>query len=57
MKPTTILTVATTGLIIALPMAKYLQVPVIYTQKECNIVIADTYIAAYLSKTVGKNLW
>jgi xanthine phosphoribosyltransferase len=55
MKPTKILTVATTGLVIALPMAKYLQVPVVYARKERNIVMADTYIAAYSSKTVGKN--
>lgn len=54
-KPTKILTVATTGLVIALPMAKYLQVPVVYARKERNIVMADTYIAGYSSKTVGKN--
>jgi adenine/guanine phosphoribosyltransferase-like PRPP-binding protein len=33
MKPTKILTVATTGLVIALPMAKYLQVPVVYARQ------------------------
>ena len=54
-KATKILTVATTGLVIALPMAKYLQVPVVYARKERNVVMADTYIAAYSSKTVGKN--
>jgi xanthine phosphoribosyltransferase len=54
-KPTKILTVATTGLVIALPMAKYLQVPVVYARKERNIVMADTYQAGYSSKTVGKN--
>jgi xanthine phosphoribosyltransferase len=54
-KPTKILTVATTGLVIALPMAKHLQVPVVYARKERNVVMADTYIAAYSSKTVGKN--
>lgn len=54
-KPTKILTVATTGLVLALPMAKYLQVPVVYARKERNVVMADTYIAAYSSKTVGKN--
>lgn len=54
-KPTKILTVATTGLVIALPMAKYLQVPVVYARKERNVVMADTYIAGYSSKTVGKN--
>jgi xanthine phosphoribosyltransferase len=35
--------------------AKYLQVPVVYARKERNIVMADTYIATYSSKTVGKN--
>lgn len=55
LRPTKILTVATTGLVIALPMAKYLQVPVVYARKERNVVMADTYQASYSSKTVGKN--
>jgi xanthine phosphoribosyltransferase len=55
MKPTKILTVATTGLIIALPMAKFLQVPVVYARKERSVVMASTYQAPYSSKTVGKN--
>jgi xanthine phosphoribosyltransferase len=55
LKPTKILTVATTGLVIALPMAKYLQVPVVYARKERNLVMADTYKAAYSSKTVGQD--
>jgi len=54
-KPSKILTVATTGLVIALPMAKYLQVPVVYARKERNVVMADTFKAGYSSKTVGKN--
>ncbi|KAL7566168.1 hypothetical protein ACA910_011243 [Epithemia clementina (nom. ined.)] len=54
-KPSKILTVATTGLVIALPMAKYLQVPVVYARKERNVVMADTYKAGYSSKTVGLN--
>mmetsp|Transcript_2882 Transcript_2882/g.6797 ORF Transcript_2882/g.6797 Transcript_2882/m.6797 type:complete len:209 (-) Transcript_2882:479-1105(-) len=54
-KPTKILTVATTGLVIALPMAKYLQVPVVYARKERNVVMADTYKASYSSNTVGNN--
>jgi xanthine phosphoribosyltransferase len=54
LKPTKILTVATTGLVIALPMAKYLQVPVVYARKERNVVMAETYKASYSSKTVGK---
>jgi xanthine phosphoribosyltransferase len=55
LKPTKILTVATTGLVIALPMAKYLQVPLVYARKERSVVMADTYKAIYSSKTVGKN--
>jgi xanthine phosphoribosyltransferase len=54
-KPTKILTVATTGLVVALPMAKYLQIPCVYARKERNIVMANTYSASYSSKTVGKN--
>jgi xanthine phosphoribosyltransferase len=54
-KPTKILTVATTGLVIALPMAKYLQVPVVYARKERSVVMADTYKAGFFSNTVGKN--
>lgn len=54
-KPTKILTVATTGLVVAIPMAKYLQVPVVYARKERNVVMSDTFKAAYSSKTVGKN--
>ena len=55
LKPNKILTVATTGLVIALPMAKYLQVPVVYARKERNVVMADTFKSGYSSKTVGKN--
>jgi len=54
-KPTKILTVATTGLVIAIPMGKYLQVPVVYARKERNVVMSSTFQAAYSSKTVGKN--
>jgi xanthine phosphoribosyltransferase len=55
LRPNKILTVATTGLVIALPMAKYLQVPCVYARKERNMVMANTYTASYSSKTVGKN--
>ena len=55
MKPSKILTVATTGLVIALPMAKYLNVPCVYARKERNAVMADTFRAGYTSKTVGKS--
>lgn len=54
-KPNKILTVATTGLVIALPLAKYLQVPVVYARKERTVVMADTFKAGFASKTVGKN--
>ena len=54
-KPNKILTVATTGLVVAIPLAKYLQVPVVYARKERNVVMADTYQAGYSSRTVGKN--
>jgi xanthine phosphoribosyltransferase len=54
-KPTKILTIATTGLVIALPMAKYLQVPVVYARKERTAVMADTFQAGFASRTVGKN--
>jgi len=53
--PTKILTIATTGLVLAIPMAKYLQVPVVYARKERNVVMSNTYQASYSSKTVGKN--
>ena len=54
-RPTKILTVATTGLVIALPMAKYLQVPVVYARKERNVAMAETFKASYSSNTVGSN--
>jgi len=54
-KATKILTVATTGLIIAMPMASELQVPVVYARKERSLVMADTFQAAYSSNTVGSN--
>jgi len=54
-RPSKILTVATTGLVIALPMAKYLQIPVVYARKERNVVMADAYQAGYSSNTMGKN--
>jgi len=54
-RPTKILTVAATGLIIAIPMAKYLQVPVVYARKERSNVMSDTWQASYSSDTVGKS--
>lgn len=55
LKPNKILTIATTGLVLAIPMAKYLQVPVVYARKERNVVMSDTFIAGFSSNTVGKN--
>lgn len=52
-RATKIVTIATTGLVIALPLAKYLQVPVVYARKERNVIMADTYKARYSSDTVG----
>jgi xanthine phosphoribosyltransferase len=54
-KPTKILTVATTGLVVAIPMAKYLQVPLVYARKQRSVVMADTFEAGYNSKTIGKD--
>lgn len=44
-KPSKILTAATTGLVFAIPMAKYLQVPVVYARKERSVVMSNTYQA------------
>ena len=54
-KPNKVITVATTGLVIALPIAKYLGIPMVYARKERNVVMSDTFKASYSSKTVGKN--
>ncbi|KAL7489384.1 hypothetical protein ACHAW6_014979 [Cyclotella cf. meneghiniana] len=54
-KPNKILTIATTGLVIAIPMAKYLQVPLVYARKQRSVVMADTFEAGYNSKTIGKD--
>lgn len=42
-------------MVLAIPMAKYLQVPVVYARKERNVVMSNTYKAGYSSNTVGKN--
>lgn len=54
-RPSKILTVATTGLVLAIPMAKYLQVPLVYARKQRSVVMADTFEATYGSKTIGQN--
>ncbi|KAL7543326.1 hypothetical protein ACHAXR_012678 [Thalassiosira sp. AJA248-18] len=54
-KPSKILTIATTGLVIAIPMAKYLQVPLVYARKQRSVVMADTFDAGYNSKTIGQD--
>lgn len=56
LRPTKILTVGASGLVIALPMAKYLQIPVVYARKERNAVMADSYSATYSSTTTGKDV-
>jgi len=50
-----ILTIATTGLVIAIPMAKYLQVPLVYARKQRSVVMANTFDAGYNSKTNGQD--
>ena len=54
-KPSKILTIATTGLVIAIPMAKYLQVPLVYARKQRSVVMANTFDAGYNSKTIGRD--
>mmetsp|Transcript_6663 Transcript_6663/g.15109 ORF Transcript_6663/g.15109 Transcript_6663/m.15109 type:complete len:799 (+) Transcript_6663:59-2455(+) len=54
-KPSKILTIATTGLVIGIPMAKYLQVPLVYARKKRSVVMADTFDAGYNSKTIGQD--
>lgn len=55
LKPTKVLTVATTGLVVAIPIAKYLQVPCVYARKQRTVVMSNCYHASYTSKTVGMN--
>jgi len=52
-RPNKILTVATTGLILALPMAAELQIPVVYARKQRSLVMSETYHAFYNSRTKG----
>ena len=54
-KPNKILTIATTGLVVAIPIAKYLQVPLVYARKQRSVVMADTFDAGYNSKTIGQD--
>lgn len=54
-KPSKILTIATTGLVLAIPMAKYLQVPLVYARKQRSVVMADTFDAGYNSRTMGQD--
>lgn len=55
LRPSKILTVATTGLVLAIPMAQILQVPVVYARKQRSVVMSDSYIASYSSKNHGSN--
>ena len=54
-KPTKILTIATTGLVVAIPMAKYLQVPLVYARKQRSVVMADVFDVGYNSNTIGQD--
>lgn len=54
-RPTKILTVATTGLIIAMPIAKLLQIPVVYARKSRSVDMSDPYVATYRSTNVGSS--
>jgi len=53
-RPTKLLTVATTGLAVAVPVAQVLQIPMIYARKQRSVVMAESFIATYSSRTVGK---
>ncbi|CAM9851479.1 unnamed protein product [Chrysoparadoxa australica] len=53
LRPTKILTIATTGLVIAAPMAALLQVPVVYARKQRSMVMSDYHVTSYSSKTQG----
>jgi xanthine phosphoribosyltransferase len=55
LRPNKILTVATTGLVIAVPMAMRLQVPVVYARKQRTMVMSDYHLASYSSRTQGIN--
>ena len=52
-RPTKILTVATSGLVLALPLGRLLQVPVAYARKERSVTTAGTYVASYTSRSLG----
>eukprot|EP00639_Heterosigma_akashiwo_P007639 CAMPEP_0194594330 /NCGR_PEP_ID=MMETSP0292-20121207/24160_1 /TAXON_ID=39354 /ORGANISM="Heterosigma akashiwo, Strain CCMP2393" /LENGTH=783 /DNA_ID=CAMNT_0039453701 /DNA_START=63 /DNA_END=2414 /DNA_ORIENTATION=- len=54
-RPNKILTMATTGLALALPMAARLQVPVVYARKQRSIVMADPHHVFYKSRTLGED--
>ena len=46
---------ATTGLVLAIPLGRILQVPVVYARKQRSVVMADSYIVQYSSKSHGSN--
>lgn len=52
-KPTKILTIATTGLIAALPIARHLNIPVVYARKERSVVMSNPYRSTFKSRTLG----
>ena len=45
---------ATTGLVLAIPLGRILQVPVVYARKQRSVVMADSYIVQYF-KSHGSN--
>ena len=45
---TKVLTVATTGLVLGLPLAKYLQVPLVYARKSRSATMSECYTAGSL---------
>jgi xanthine phosphoribosyltransferase len=51
LRPTKILTVGTTGLALAAPMALRLSMPVIYARKSRTMVMTDYLSASYVSRT------
>ena len=55
LRPSKILTVATTGLVLAIPLGRILQVPVVYARKQRSVVMADSHIVQYSSKSHGSH--
>jgi len=56
LRPTKVLTVATTGLILGIPMARILSVPAVYARKSRSVVMRDSYHKTYASKSHGSSM-